>query len=139
VITEGEYNILCIGGATSIDRYIQKANGTYYINEVLKYNAKVKTITNIDIVVAHIAPNFAYPQIMAQVVLEYAKNDYTLLDELQKERRLMAQIYNDIKTNNPEFKKFIYGHFHKYHNENIDGVDFICLESNQLFEVYPKI
>jgi hypothetical protein len=134
VIHEAGYNILCIGGAMSVDRYIQKRNGTYFRNEILKYNPIPKKMKGIDIVATHTAPAFAAPQVQAGIVLEYARTDHNLIFELKKERKLMTQIYDDVMENNHP-KYWFYGHFHRYANELYNDTNFICLEPLKIFDV----
>lgn len=135
VINEANHNILCIGGAIGIDRTTKRPQGLYYENEPVVYHSSIKKLKGVDIIAAHSAPHFAFPQVLANIVLDFAKRDTTLLQELGRERHLLTKIYEEIKNNNPNLCKFIYGHFHQYRNEIINDVNFICLEPNQLFLV----
>lgn len=137
VVKEAGYNVLCIGGAISVDRVIKRSEGKYFEGEVLKYDPHIRKITGVDIVATHTTPDFAHPQHMGSLVMHYTKTDRLLYDSLIEERMMMGRIYKNIREKN-NINYFIYGHYHVYHNENIDGTDFICLQPNQLYELPPK-
>jgi len=73
VVNINGWNVLGIGGATSVDRkdrknywHIQehktKRKGDYWADEVIMFDEeKLNTLRDIDIVVTHSAPNFCYP------------------------------------------------------------------------------
>src|SRR6056297_2566947 len=67
VLNINNQNILCVGGAVSIDRvnresYTEGRGRDWWSNEIFNYDPKkIETLTNIDVVVTHSAPNFAYP------------------------------------------------------------------------------
>lgn len=138
IISEAGHNILCVGGATSIDRMIKRQQGLYNVNEPLKYHPLIKNLKGADIMATHNAPHFAYPQVLADIVLEFAKRDITLLHELEEERKLMTKICNEAVKNNP-LTHWFYGHFHQYRNEIREGIQFICLPPNELFDINTRI
>lgn len=123
-------NILCVGGATSIDRKYRLANGWgYWENESPIYKPKLEE--HIDIIVTHSAPSFCFPQIKSDIVYEYAKYDETLLDDISKERMVFDKIYEDYKDT---ITDWFYGHYHQSHLEQINGINFRLLNIEEFCE-----
>lgn len=138
VLSFSDYNILCIGGAISIDRMnrIYKKNRfdnkkEYWENEPPIYKPEVldKIISsfNISTVITHSSPKFA-PPLSKEGIENYIDNDINLISDVNKERDTLTKIYNHIiKTN--KLINWIYGHFH-YHDTmySIDNVEFKLLD-----------
>lgn len=142
-------NILCLGGAYSIDRfdrikeykdklkkikkYNKKPNKTYWIDEYFIYDENFDfENSNIDIVVSHTAPNFCYPLLKNN--LEYfAINDNVIIADCDKERELLNKVYNRLKHN---LKYWFYGHFHVSHTECIDNAYFNALNIDEIKTIY---
>lgn len=144
-LTDGS-NILCVGGATSIDRMRSvreelnaKEKGNFdiklywenewpeYIPEVIdKIKSDGINITN---VISHTSPHFA-PLTDKHFVKNFAIHDKTLLEDLDKERMIVTNIYNHlIKKCNYNIETWFYGHFHEhkiYHSN--EGIKFILLD-----------
>ena len=129
VLSNEKHNILCIGGATSIDRLHSQEQSKkinrplWWADEVFVYN-EGRLLTSIedkkiDIVVTHNSPNNFYPYKFSGLVYHYAADDYTLLDDLVQERKEIRKVYEklfDIGLPNYWF----YGHFHDSITETHD-------------------
>lgn len=126
--------ILCIGGATSIDRQYRKdmqlgrKNKLYWENEavILSEEHFLSITLPVDYIVTHTCPHFCYPNDKNQ--LDYwAVFDDKLLDDVNSERMTMSNIFLYIQETVGLPKKWFYGHFHEYHEETIKGVEFVML------------
>ena len=137
-----QHAILCIGGATSIDRtnrmfydyersvkYKSKKCKTYWENEQPFYDLnaleEIKDI-NIDIVVSHTAPSFVFSK-DKEGIGYWLLIDPSLEKDLIVERLIMDNIYNTLIANGHTIKHWFYGHFHNKNVENIDGTTFRLL------------
>jgi len=119
--------ILCVGGAISVDRVKRIGDNLFYDkdeNFVLKLD---KLPINIDIVVTHTAPDFAQPTGFNDFLYDMFKKDENLREELLKERSDMSLLYNVLVANN-NITDWFYGHFHKSVTENVNGINFQCLD-----------
>ena len=129
-------NILCIGGAISVDRIDRNAylgrGRDYWKDEVVKYDKIVESISGVDIVVSHTSPKFCYP-FVKNIDINYINGDKTLMDELDKERILMEDIYSKLIVNN-EIESWFYGHFHSSKKAEYNGAYFILLDINEFYE-----
>ena len=79
------YNILCIGGAITVDRMMRKEGRDYFKNEELVYLPnKLKKFKNIDIVVTHTKPAFVPPmKIKGGAVDNFKKHDTDLIPDIE--------------------------------------------------------
>lgn len=145
------HNILCISGATSIDRtsriaydnreiirYMQyhncnykeaeqKARKTYWEDEAIVYQPKVEE--SIDIICSHSAPSFCYPYDKGSIVQAYAEYDSKLIEDITKERQILDKVYEDYKDT---LTHWYYGHFHQSNMETINGVMFKLLNIGEI-------
>ena len=140
------YNILCVGGAISVDRIYRIPNDdesnvkyrkykkTYWDNEKPIYNPDIiDEITQdgivIDTVITHTSPNFA-PLHTKNGLSGYLILDPLFFDDLENERETITKIYNHlINSNKHNVKLWIYGHFHKHDNYMCEnGVNFKLLD-----------
>lgn len=150
------HNILCVGGAISIDRLyrmtIQAQNEVKYAYyhgcsyEIAKqlspkvywpteppiYNEDIlneikKSDILIDIVCTHTCPSFAQP-IVKKGIETWLNADPDLLDDINNERQVMDDIYNKLKNDGHPLTKWFYGHYHYHNVEFIDDVQFIMLD-----------
>ena len=147
VISAAGNNLLCIGGATSIDRYKRmKLNVRYHIKDVSYYwpdeapvfrPDELESIPDglmIDTVVTHTAPSFCEQN--THVGLEsWAEWDSSLLEDVAVERATMDQIYECIKRHGHPIRKWYYGHFHQSWNGLFDGTQFSMLDIMEFKEV----
>ena len=59
------------------------------------------------------------------IVLRFAENDPTLLDDIQKEREILDKVYDDYKDT---ITHWYYGHYHASKIEEINGCIFRLLD-----------
>lgn len=150
------HNILCIGGAISIDRRYRKetyvynlGNMSFYkkcsLNEAKKLvkplywedeiciydedklsQLKLNNI-NIDIVCTHTCPSFSKP-IGKENIKSWLDYDKELEKDLNTERETMDKIYAKLKSDGHSIEKWLYGHFHFHNSEFINNTNFIMLD-----------
>lgn len=139
-------NILCVGGAISVDRKdrirydVQRGwdktsnRRTYWEDEAPVYYPniidKIKSDgIEINHVVTHTSPHFA-PLTDKNGISNFLFEDRSLGKDVDEERLTMTFIYNHLtKRCNFKIENWIYGHFHQhqtYYNE--DNVKFIMLD-----------
>lgn len=143
-------NILCIGGAISIDRtdrYTKKqregifdvtnGNEEWWPNEEFNYiDEKLVNLRDINIVVTHTSPDYCWPDNsngFAPIVNDYAKRDTDLKMALLDERRKMSMAFHTIKMNN-DIEFHYYGHFHKNIVTEMHGTKHRLLGVGELWE-----
>lgn len=137
VLQLNNYNVLCIGGAVSVDKYCRTENVSWWAGEEIKYldlsefkndisNIQTNTGLNIDIVCTHTSPAFCEP--LSKEGLQYfAKHDPSIIDKCDFERKYLTDIY-DILSDNCYIKYWFYGHFHNnyynylHNNTNFNGL-----------------
>ena len=146
VIKTAEMNILCVGGAISVDRIWRKQQEVR-INKYSKNNFKklfweneniiineniLEELRNNDIkissVVTHTAPSFCMPKTKDSSI-GWLKVDPTLNDDLEKERSSMDWLFNELIKEH-ELKFWTYGHFHIDYSEIVNNVVFIANPDN---------
>lgn len=130
-------NILCVGGAFSIDRSSRTNNIDWWEDEIFVYDKnKIDEIKNtvdcVDIICSHAVPQFAYPQIFGNKVIPWLSVDSKLKEDLTVERFWVNQLYADFKDFG--LKRWYYGHYHDTYLEIIDDVRFKLLNINELEE-----
>jgi hypothetical protein len=126
-------NHLFIGGAVSIDRCLRVKNIDYWEGERLVCDLeKVKSMKDIDIVVTHSAPNFNIPIGFNGIVHGYAQKDDKILDDIEKERSSLADIFNEIRKHSKPQLHF-YGHFHESKSETINDCRHIMLGIGEVY------
>lgn len=152
VIRAWGHNILCIGGATSIDRmgrqeenerqrergHVQTAS--WWEDEVPVFRPEeIDAIPEeilIETVVTHTAPSFCEPNAAAKQGLKsWAVYDPPLLWDIDKERKTMDEIFKSIIDHGHRVKRWFYGHFHRSWCGERDGVLFTMLDIEEFKEV----
>ena len=152
VIKACGHSILCVGGATSIDRTrrmeakqyrLQKADdpfmpNVYWPNEQPVYDEKKLDCINekfaIDVVITHTAPSFC--ELTSHFALEdWAMLDSRLMDDVKHERKVMDDLYNYLYSKNHPLSYWYYGHFHESWHARIDDVMFHMLDIMELIEI----
>lgn len=127
------------GGAISIDRKIRKSGVNYWENEGLmidfaKVERELPKYSNIDIVITHNAPGFAFPTLYDRIVHRYIARDSQLKNELKVERAQLTKLYGLLLSK--KIKYWFYGHFHTHHEEETsNGLKFILLNSNEFYKL----
>lgn len=149
-------NILCVGGATSIDRTYRKQNmdilavkymkyhncgwdeaykngkQLYWENEVIVFNeAELAAIdasgVKIDTICTHTAPTFCEP-LTKNGIQSWLEVDKGLEGELEKERKTCDEILMWLKTNEHPIKNWYYGHFHFHYSTIQDNIHYTLLD-----------
>ncbi|MCK9416076.1 metallophosphoesterase [Candidatus Dojkabacteria bacterium] len=139
VLNINDINILCVGGAVSIDRtsrkrYTEGRGRDWWFDETFKLDLeKIKTLKNIDIVITHSSPSFAYPYVKNEFD-DWFKKDEFLKNDVESERNDIATLYNNLVKNN-NIKKWYYGHFHTHNEMYYDNTQFICLSIYDFKEI----
>ena len=157
VITVGEYNILCIGGSISVDRFLRKRNmelnaeyymryhtvpfeealdkvRSYWPDEPAVYNeSKLHDILHncghINCICTHTAPSDCAPK-NTDGIKYFLERDSELEKDVFEDRKTMDNIRQYLIDNNAlsTVEKWVYGHFHMSNRENINGVDYCLLQ-----------
>ena len=147
IIQSDTHSILCIGGARSVDK-CQRWKWDFHTQTQIPCGwwegENVKDIPegfedfieknniNIDIVCSHSSPDFCEP--LSKKGLEYwSKYDETVIEDCDKERALLTDIYNKLKEKN-NIKYWFYGHFHHSYILINNGILFRGL--NMFDDVY---
>ena len=143
-------NILCIGGAVSIDRKMRKTknqmigrydiktgNESWWPDEIFNWeDEKLVDLRDINIVVTHNAPDYCVPDNsngFGGFVNQFIAADPALKMDLLDERRMITMAFQTIKMYN-EIEMHLYGHFHRSDVTTIDGVQHRVLGVGELWE-----
>jgi len=157
VIEVNGEKVLMVGGAISVDRQPRKDDmrkwaikgsdyATYWYDEGFVLDKeKLEAMTNIDYVITHSSPKFVFPindfsnivDSHGPFVQRFAWNDYSLKDDLNKERIELAEMY-DILIKNNSIKKWFYGHFHTSKEELVGETNFVLLNCDEFYNVIQK-
>lgn len=153
------HNILCVGGAISIDRRLRIARdniirmryksrkSTYWVNEEPIYRPDIldeikSDGISINTLVTHSSPDFA-PLFDKTNIQSFIDNDEHLADDISNERLVMTNIYRHlvIKDKHP-LKLYVYGHFHQHIiSLSPDDVKLVLLDCinnhNNSWDIYP--
>ena len=140
-------DVLCIGGAFSIDRPFRKlvpygedqTDGMVYFEgeEVLPINRERELFIrnfhdSINMVATHTAPRFCHPFNWDANVYGYIAEHPDVEKASMEERGLMNEIYRTIKHDiGCPLKYWVYGHFHTHIREEFEGTDFILLDRDR--------
>jgi len=147
VIQTRTKNILCVGGATSIDRTdrirrqeMQYAKKKFYwcdegpiYNEVELNDIKLNNI-NIDTVITHTSPDFC-EKISKDGISGWADYDKNLIKDCDKERRVISTLYNKLRSDGHSLENWVYGHFHMSWWSSINNTNFTLLDILELKEI----
>lgn len=109
IISINDHNILCVGGATSVDRIYRKENETWWRDEyVHEYNIdKIQNINDVDIVVTHCTPMFSQPKYVR--ITWMSDEDDTIA---KQDRNILCNIYFKLYKH---IKYWFYGHYHAHY------------------------
>jgi UDP-2,3-diacylglucosamine pyrophosphatase LpxH len=153
IVEVGEYSILGIGGATSVDRKpnhnFTGKNGRgshkgrregvdWWPNEKVFYDEKeLDCIAGIDVVITHTAPSFVNPPLLGGTVPKWCECDVELKDELITEREIMSKIYHKLEEVN-YIKKWVYGHYHQSSYQIVGLTTFQLIDIAEFTEIRLK-
>ena len=143
-------NILCVGGAYSVDRthrssyFHPKENSkksdtiamnNYWASEPFVYDHdKVMSMKDINMVVTHSAPQICPPYLKIGLK-EWAENDKNIIRDCDIERAQLFQMYDNLTHNGNNITHWFYGHFHTHYKTPYMGTDFIGLDINDVAEI----
>lgn len=146
------HQILCVGGAISVDRSYRISDSHYHLtkrdeplarniywnNEYPVFAAeKLDSISEssaIDTIVTHTSPSFC--ELTSKIGLaNMAIRDEYLMAHVKSERQVMDNILNYLKTKNHPLRHWFYGHFHQSWYQEIDGVQYNMLDIMELREL----
>lgn len=148
------HNILCVGGATSIDRDMRKEENArrremghaqtsvWWPNEPPVYDedaiAFIPVELPIDAVVSHTAPSFC--ELNSHRGLQsWAAMDPELIDDVNRERKVMDQVFKALMDNEHPVERWYYGHFHQSWSGRREGVLFSMLDIEEFKEMPAKL
>lgn len=131
VIKINDKNCLFVGGAISVDRKVRRQGVSYWDTEPFIYDCEAvenikKEYGEIFGIFTHSAPSYCDPVQFHGIVLDYAKIDPTLTQELLAERKEIDKLF-DFKP-----KLHVYGHFHHSNLERINDCDHHLLGINEM-------
>lgn len=140
------HQILCVGGAISIDRSFRLAEMRrhpekqyYWQSEPTRYDATMMneiTSSNIhiDTVITHTAPSFCELQ-TKNGLASWAANDPNLLQDCDNEREQMDLLFTHLKQDKHPVTHWFYGHFHQSWHGEMFGIFFKMLDIMELHEL----
>lgn len=139
IVSACGHNILCVGGATSIDREwrINVLKEGYWSGEAPVYDEEslLSIDRAIDIVVTHTCPSFCVPQ-EKDGIENWLATDQNLEADLAYERDVMDKIFFKLKELNHPLKEWYYGHFHFTATMEQHDTKFRLLDIGELLESY---
>lgn len=140
VLTACGHQILCVGGATSVDRIRRTAGKDYWTDELPVFSHdKLVALRyegyQIDTVVTHTAPSFCENVTPPDWVFRLAEEDMSLLEDMKSERMVMDNILTDLKTDRHPLNRWLYGHFHRSWNAEIGGIGYTMLGIMEMKEL----
>ncbi len=148
VVIAGGRNILCVGGAISLDRSMRlqemqmaqeqgKAEEPcYWRNEAPFYSenelARLRESgIKIDAVVTHTAPSFCYPP-TKRGLDSWGEEDSCLMADVKCERQTMSMLHDQLLADKHPVRDWVYGHFHIDYTEDINNVCYTLLGIEEL-------
>jgi len=149
IVEVGNYSILGIGGATSVDRkpnhHFKNDKGEdhpglkegidWWPNEKIVYDEeKLNMIAGIDVVISHTCPDFVLPPVLSGNVWKWCYCDPELKDELIAERELMGKVYNKLNELSV-IKWWVYAHFHQSKFQTYNNTRFKLLDIQEFHEI----
>lgn len=152
VIKACGHTILCVGGATSIDRMYRimdkswhpietdepLAPNVYWPNEQPVYDEeKLDAIDKafaIDTVITHTSPSFCELS-SHQGLYEWGIHDEDLIDDVKRERKVMDNLHAYLYAKNHPVRSWYYGHFHQSWHSEIEGIKYNMLDCMELREI----
>lgn len=135
VLTACGHQILCVGGAVSIDRDQRTADKNWWKGEEPVYlQGCLSNLQRdgwcIDTVVTHTAPSFCeFTMPPADIT------DAVLLADLREERETMDSVLEALRYHRHPLRRWFYGHFHHSWNAEIDGILYTMLGIMEMKEL----
>lgn len=125
VLHINNYNILCVGGAASVDKKFRTKDIDWWeFENVLPYEKL--NCGNVDIVATHCAPMFCPPSYE-----RISWMDDELDEKARRDRTQLAKMYFDLIKNN-ELKYWFYGHYHDHYETSLPTGYFTEIDQHYL-------
>lgn len=139
VLKACKHQILCVGGAVSIDRSCRRVGISYWENEQPLFDIEklleLSLNYHIDTVVTHTSPSFC--EFTTKSGLNYwLEKDPALSADCQHERFEIDKVLNYLKLNNHPLSHWFYGHFHHSWASSIDGILYCMLDIMEFKELF---
>lgn len=156
VVETNNKNILCVGGAVSIDREWRKSSEALREIEYVRFHPSAtkesmdrdvghlywkdekpyfdeaffeelaESDVKIDYVATHSSPSFCELKTKSAIT-EWLENDKTLRGDIDEERNVMDNIHEALSKGGHNIKMWCYGHFHTHIEEEINGTRYVML------------
>lgn len=128
IISTDNHDILCIGGAYSVDKEdrikddskrikVGSSRRSWWSNELPYIDVEVLSDEDYDVIVSHCSPSCSFPHIM-----NAADPDRRIMDEIKR-------------LADGKVSKWFYGHYHDSCFEYLDGIEFNLLNIHELKEL----
>lgn len=127
ILNINEHNILCIGGATSIDKIYRMPGISWWEGESVTEMPEFIFDSGYDIVISHAAPIFCPPVHMRDPGGWMSEEDF---ERSTSDRKILADIYYKSCEKNIPVKYWFYGHYHDHFESE--------LPNDQVFSEYEK-
>lgn len=155
VIKASGHSILCVGGATSVDRLYRimdkrwhpiktddlLAPNVYWPNEQPAFDEikldEIDMAFAIDTVITHTSPSFCELK-THQGLHNWAMRDEDLLDDVKYERKVMDKLQSFLIDKKHPLRFWYYGHYHQSWHKEIDGVIYHMLDCMELREIITE-
>lgn len=134
-------NHLFVGGATSVDRVGRlrgMSNGkriNHWPDEIFVLDeGKLKEFNDIDVLVTHSAPTYAYPfhtDSYDKNMMDRFSEDKNLRLDIIKERNDIDLMFQILRENGCKIQNHYYGHFHQSYRTEVDGCIHQLLNINE--------
>lgn len=135
-------NILCQGGAVSVDRYYRKENVTWWSDERITYadyDAIMKKFPDdikIDIIATHTAPASFKPSFNKAQQMRW---DYPgIIAACDEERKYLDEFMKYLENIGKLPKYWFYGHFHNSYITELDNITGYGLNIKETEEIVQK-
>lgn len=148
IIQCNDKNILCIGGARSIDKIDRILDYNYWKNECVYYPYEnfyddlQESGIKITTIITHTAPLFSLPVEFtneskyydAYLMNSYALYDNTLKADVFKDREILSDVYNNLKKDH-NISLWIHGHYHKSMEKQYGKLNIQCLNIKENYKL----
>lgn len=137
VLKTNSGNVLCAGGAVSIDRSVRTENISWWRDEKFQMPDELDYLEiaseGISMVATHTCPKCCGP--LFNNAMGYENADPMLMCELQNERLDLLEVFENLRRDsdgedrgtNP-IKLWLYGHFHGHYSDDVLGTRFVGLD-----------
>lgn len=128
-------NILCIGGAVSVDRLYRKiGNYSWWEDEGINQNFDPKSLEyQVDIVASHSSPYGVFPFTNSPFLDQCIADDPNLITDLHIERSYLQKLFYLLNSEH-QLTHWYYGHYHNNARSKLDNCNFILLGILKLIE-----